>query len=409
MRSAHARTIALRPWFEEKFLLGLTPAAYAKSLMRPADVVFGLILLIGIPLIVYRFAFGLAATTNLTQDTPWGLWIGFDMLSGVALAAGGYTIATTVHIFGLKAYEPIVRPAVLTGFLGYLFAVIGLCMDLGRPWNLPMPMIFPIATTSVMFEVAWCVGLYTTVLFLEFSPAMFEWLGWDTWRARVLRLALAGTVLGTVLSTLHQSSLGALFMLAPTKLHPLWYSVYTPTFFFVSSIAAGLGMVIVESGLAHRMFHHRLDPTRHVDIDALTIGLARAAAIVLFSYFFLRLQGLADGGHWHLLATPYGGWYLVEVVGFVLLPSLVFAFAARHANVRLVRWTAAWTVLGIVVGRLNVSVIAMNWTAAQRYVPSWMEVMISITIITMGVLVYRFIVNRMPILGELPEYRGSSH
>lgn len=410
MRNGAAeRTIALRPWVQEKFLLGMSPIDYVKSLARPADLVFALILAVGIPVIVYRFAFGLGAATNLSQVNPWGIWIGFDVLTGVALAAGGYTIATAVHIFGLKDYHPIVRPAVLTGFLGYLFVVIGLMADLGRPWNLPVPVFFSFGTTSVMFEVAWCVALYSLVLFIEFTPPIFEWLGLDTWRQRALRLALAATVLGTVLSTLHQSSLGALFLMAPTKVHPLWYSTYTPLFFFISSIAAGLSMVIVESGLSHRAFRHRLDPTAHVDLDPLVLGLSKAAAVVLFAYFFLKLQGVADGGHWGLLFTSYGYWFLFEIIGFVLVPSLLFAHAARTSKVRLVRWTAAWVVLGILVNRLNVSWIAMNWNAPERYFPSWMEIVISVTIVTMGVMVFRWIVNRMPVLSELPEYRGSSH
>jgi Ni/Fe-hydrogenase subunit HybB-like protein len=399
----------MNTWFQEKFLLGLRPAEYLRSLLRPADLAIGFILAIGYPVIIYRFVYGLGAATNLSQSTPWGLWIGLDMLSGVALAAGGYTIATTVHIFGLHDYHPIVRPAVLTGFLGYLFAVIGLIADLGRPWNLWVPMIASYGTTSVMFEVAWCVAMYTTVLFLEFTPPIFEWLGLSAWRERALKLMLPATVLGTLLSTLHQSSLGALFLMAPTRLHPLWYTAYIPVLFFVSSICAGLAMVIFESGVSHRAFSDRLDRSRHVDLDTLSLGLAKAASVVLFAYFFLKLQGLADSGAWALLPTPYGLWYLFEVVGFVLVPCFLFAHGARTGKVRLVRWTAAWTVLGVVVNRLNVSIIAMNWTLPDRYVPSWMEIVTSVTIITTGVMVFRWIVNRMPVLSELPEYRGNSH
>jgi Ni/Fe-hydrogenase subunit HybB-like protein len=309
----------------------------------------------------------------------------------------------------MEEYHPIVRPALLTGFLGYLFAVIGLIADLGRPWNLWVPMVGSYGTTSVMFEVAWCVAIYTTVLFLEFSPSLLEWLGLNKFRAMILKATLGLTILGMVLSTLHQSSLGALFLMAPTKLHPLWYSTYIPVFFFISSMCAGIGMVMVESGLAHHAFRHRIDPAAHVDLDELTLGLAKAGAVVLFAYFFLKLQGLADGGRWDLLATPYGLWYLVEVVGFVLLPSLLFAYGARNGKASFVRWVAAWVVLGVVINRLNVSVIAMNWESADRYVPAVMEILTSLAIITTGVMVYRWIVNRMPVLAELPEYRGTSH
>jgi Ni/Fe-hydrogenase subunit HybB-like protein len=205
-----------------------------------------------------------------------------------------------------------------------------------------------------------------------------------------------------MLSTLHQSSLGGLFLMAPTKLHPLWYSPFIPAYFFISSIAAGLSMVIVESALSHRAFQNRVD--HHVNIDTLALGLARGASIILFAYFFIKVQGVVDGGRWSLLNTGYGYWFLVEVLGFILLPSMLFAYGARNHRVTLVRWTAAWSVLGIIVNRLNVSVIAMNWNVPDRYIPSWMEVMVSITLVTIGISAFRWIVNRMPVLKELPEY-----
>jgi Ni/Fe-hydrogenase subunit HybB-like protein len=405
MNSPTARALDSRSWMNEKFFLGMNSREYLKSLATPGDYIAGLIMAVGIPLIVYRFVAGLGATTNLSQTNPWGIWIGFDMLSGVALAAGGYTIATSVYIFGLKDYHPIVRPAVLTGFLGYVFAVLGLCVDLGRPWNLPVPILLSFGGPSVMFEIAWCVVLYLSVLGMEFLPPVFEWLGWPRARKWALRMTIGLTVFGVMLSTLHQSSLGGLFLMAPTKLHPLWYSPFIPAYFFISSIAAGLSMVIVESALSHRIFQSRADHT--VNTDRLALGLARGASVVLFCYFFIKLQGVADSGRWALLTTGYGCWFLVEMLGFILVPSLLFAFGARHSKVMLVRWTAAWTVLGIVVNRLNVSVIALNWNLPDRYVPSWMEVMVSITLVTMGVSMFRWIVNRMPVLKELPEYPES--
>ena len=407
MTSTTARALPTGGWVTDKIFLGLPFAEYLKSLVTPGNFVAGLIMAVGIPVIVYRFAYGLGASTNLSQTNPWGIWIGFDMLAGVALAAGGYTIATSVYIFGLKEYHPIVRPAILTGFLGYLFAVLGLCADLGRPWNLPVPLFISWGGPSVMFEIAWCVVLYLTVLGLEFLPPVFEWLGWKKALVLATKATIGLTIVGLMLSTLHQSSLGGLFLMAPTKLHPLWYSPFIPAYFFISSIAAGLSMVIVESGLSHRAFKNRID--HHVNLDKLVVGLARGASIVLFAYFFLKLQGVVDGGRWALLATGYGYWFLVEILGFALLPSLVFAYAARRAKVTLIRWTAAWTVLGIIVNRLNVSVIALNWNSPDRYIPNWMEVMVSLTLVTLGISAFRWIVNRMPVLNEheLSGIRGS--
>jgi Ni/Fe-hydrogenase subunit HybB-like protein len=192
-----------------------------KKLFTPFNLVSGLIIVVGLGLIGLRLFKGLGAVTNLSQTTPWGLWIGFDVMCGVALAAGGYTIAATVHLFGLKEYEPLVRPAILTGFLGYVFVVVGLVLDLGQPWRMPLIMIFPRGVTSVLFEVGMCVAAYLTVQALEFVPAFWEWLQWDSVRRFWSKMTIWLAILGVVLSTLHQSSLGSLFLIAPTKLHPL--------------------------------------------------------------------------------------------------------------------------------------------------------------------------------------------
>ncbi len=393
-----------RAWITEKIFLGMSFGDYLKSLLTWGNALVALILAVGLPLIVYRFAFGIGASTHLTQVNPWGIWIGLDVMSGVALAAGGFTLATAVYIFGLEKYHPIVRPAVLTGFLGYAFVVVGLTADLGRPWKLPVPMVYSYGTGSVMFEVGWCVCLYLMVLALEFSPVVFEWLGLTKLQRIAVKMTVGLTVLGTCLSTLHQSSLGALFLLMPHRLHPLWYSGYVPIFFFVSAIIAGLSMVIVESGLSHRAFRSQIDEKHQAHADELTLGLARGAAIVLFAYFFLKLQGLADGGRFDLLPTPYGLWFLFEMFGFILAPAFLFAIAVRRQKATMARWVAGWTVLGIVVNRLNLSVIAFNYNAPERYIPGFIEIMISVTIITIGIMTFRWIVNRMPVLHEHPDY-----
>jgi len=404
MTNTSERAIAPQAWVTDKLLMGLSLETYLRRLVTPFNLVAAGILAVGLPLIVYRFAYGLGAVTNLSQATPWGLWIGFDVLAGVSLAAGGYVLASTVYLFGLKQYYPVLRPAVLTGFLGYFFVVVGLMVDLGQPWRIPYPVFYSWGVTSVMFLVAWHVFLYLTVQFLEFCPAVFEWLECRGLRRWAVRLTIGATVFGVVLSTLHQSALGALFLLAPTKLHPLWYSPFIPVYFFVSSIAAGLSMVIVESMLSHRIFHDQFEPERSVDLDGITLGLGKAASVVLFTYFFLKLLGLADGARWDLLATPYGWWYLVEMLGLVLLPCLLFAFGVRHRRVTLVRYTAVLAVVGIVVNRLNVAMVALNWDHPDRYVPSWMEIATTITIITLGVLTFRWIVNRMPVLRSGPAF-----
>jgi Ni/Fe-hydrogenase subunit HybB-like protein len=393
-------------FLREKVLLGMAPKVYAKSLLTKTNAIFAAILAIGLPTIAYRFWKGLGAVTNLSQTNPWGLWVAFDVICGVALAAGGYTVAAAVSLFGQKQFAPVLRPAILTGFLGYAFVLVGLIVDLGQPWRLPYQFFLTPGTTAVMYEVGWCVFLYLMVLALEFLPAALEWLGLAKVRRFMSAISIGIIVLGVTLSTLHQSSLGAFFLMSPGRLHPLWYSPFLPIFFFVSSIAAGIGMVIFESSVSHRAFQDQLDPTAHVDMDALQLGLAKGGAVVLFAYFFVRLQGLAGSGRWDLLLTGWGAWYALEMLGFILLPSLLFAFAVRTQSAPLARAAGVMTVLGVVLNRFNVSLIAYNWNVPDRYVPALGEIVVSVTIVTLGVLVFRWIVNRMPVLHEHPEWRG---
>jgi Ni/Fe-hydrogenase subunit HybB-like protein len=263
-------------------------------------------------------------------------------------------------------------------------------------------------STSALFEVAWCVMLYTTVLTLEFLVPFFEWIGWRKAHDRLMKAMLALTVLSVVFSTMHQSALGSLFLIAPAKLHPLWYSPYIFIFFFISAVAAGISMVVFEGTLSHRAFRHRITG-HHADMDRLQLGLGKAGAIVLFAYFFLKLQGVAEGHHWELLFTGWGLWFLVEIVGFVLVPAFLYGYGARHGKVKFVRAASVVAVLGIVLNRLNVSIIAYNWNAPVRYVPSWMEITVSVTLITLGVVAFRWIVNRMPIMSEDPRFAGSEY
>ena len=393
-----------RSWIREYLLLGMSFQDYLRSLKTPFNFIALIILCIGLPITVLRFSQGLEMVTNLTDDYPWGLWIGFDVLCGVALAAGGYCLASAVHIFGLKEYRPIVRPAVLTGFLGYFFVVVGLCFDLGRPWRLPYPIVVSYGVTSVMFLVGWHVFLYLTVQFLEFCPAIFEWLRWNKFLRWATRITIGATVFGVILSTLHQSALGAMFLMAPAKLHPLWYSAFIPVFFFISSMAAGLSMVIFESSLSHRIFSRQISHDDHHKFDGLVVGLGKAAAVVLFTYFCLKWIGVAHSNTWDLLGTSYGSLFLLELLGFVLLPMMMYIWGVRENSARIIRIAAVWSILGIIFNRLNVSIFAFNWQLADRYVPHWMEISITITIITVGLLTFRWIVNRMPVLYVHPEY-----
>ncbi len=384
-------------------------AAASKSFFTPFNVVAGIIVIIGLILTALRFTGGLAAVTNLSDYNPWGIWIGFDLLVGVALAAGGFVTSAAVYLFGMKRYHSAVRPAILTGFLGYALVVLALNYDVGRPWRLPYPFVIQQGTTSVLFEVAACVALYLAVLFIEFSPAALEWLGLRKARRIVVKLTLLLTIFGVVLSTLHQSSLGALFLIAPSKLHPLWYSPYIPIYFFITSIIAGLSMVIFESTLSYRYLSHKMDETHLKEKNDVTLGFGKAASYVLAGYFAIKVIGISAGNHWHLLGTSYGLWFLVELFGFVALPCFLYAVGVRDKNLKLIRWTAVLALLGIILNRFNVCLIAFNWhlPSSERYFPHWMEIGISVFIVTIGVIFYKFIVTRMPILYKHPEYSDS--
>jgi Ni/Fe-hydrogenase subunit HybB-like protein len=378
-----------------------------RSLLTPFNIVAGIIILIGLVITALRFTGGLAAVTNLSDYNPWGLWIGFDLLCGVALAAGGYVTSASVYIFGMKKYHSAVRPAILTGFLGYSLVVLALNYDVGRPWRLPYPFVVQAGTTSVLFEVGACVLLYLIVLFVEFTPAASEWLGFRRARNLVVRLTMVLTILGVILSTLHQSSLGALFLIAPSKLHPLWYSQYIPVFFFISSIIAGLSMVILEGSLTHRYFADKMDETHLREKEDVVFGFGKAASFVLAAYFAIKVFGITMDNNWHYLSTGYGAWFLVELLGLVALPCLLYSVGVRDRNIKLIKWTSALAVLGIMVNRFNVCLVAFNWhlPASERYFPTWMEIGLSLFIVTMGVVAFKFIVTYMPILYEHPEYK----
>ena len=297
--------------------------------VTPGNIITWIILGVGLVLTVIRFTVGIGSVTNLTNAQPWGLWIGFDLLCGVCLAAGGYFTTVGVYVLGMKHFHSAVRPAVTTAFLGYAFVVVALLYDLGRPIRLPYMFFFP-GTTSVLFEVGLCVATYLTVLFVEFSVAPLEWLGQKfpfllTWRKWVIRITILLTIFGVTLSTLHQSSLGSLYLISPEKLHPLWYSPFMPMFFFVSSMVAGASMVIFEGLFAHKGVHEYMDETHLREADGVVLGFSRAASFILFVYFMLKLIDMLVQANLHWLSTGWGYWWLVEMLVFVLLPAFLYA------------------------------------------------------------------------------------
>lgn len=376
------------------------------KILTPFNVISGIIIIVGLVMIVVRFAKGLASVTNLSQEYPWGLWIGFDVVTGVAFAGGAYVVTFAVHILGVKKYEPIVRVTVLNGFLAYVFYSGALLLDLGRPWNAINAVIGnEYGVGSVLFLVAWHFMLYTVCLFIEVCPAITEWLNWKRARRILHSLTTATVIIGITLSTLHQGGLGAMFLTAKSKIHPLWYSSNIGILFFISSIFAGFSMIIIESLFTRRVFSYQLDPTHHESHDRIILGLGKGAAATLFAYLFLKVVDLTHGHQWGMLTTPMGLWYLVEVIGFGLVPFALFVTAVKTQNVRLVQATAFVSALGVILNRMNVSVITFKWYEPVRYYPSLSEIWITVAILCMEIWVFRWVVKRMPILRNHPDYR----
>ncbi len=404
MNSLEARTIPARP------AGGLV--AFVRREMRPKgkiltpfNVVTGVLMAAAAVILTYRFVYGLGAVTNLSQAFPWGLWIGFDVMTGVAFAGGAYVLTFMVYILRLEKFHPIVRVTVLNGFLAYVFYAGALLLDLGRPWNVVNPIIGnSFGLTSVLFLVAWHFMLYMMAELVEFSPAVAEWLGWRRIHKVLAGLTVGTVIFGVTLSTLHQSALGALYLMAKPKVHPLWYSELIPVLFFVSSIFAGLAMVIFEGSISQRVFSDRVGEGLHRSHDDILVGLARVAGGTMFVYLFVVVLDILHGQKWQYFHGGWGEWYGFEVLGLVALPMMLLVAGSRTRNLMLIRAGALLALAGVVLNRLNLSVIAFKWYAPVHYVPSWMEVVVTLAVISAELWVFRWVVRRLPVLSSEPDW-----
>jgi Ni/Fe-hydrogenase subunit HybB-like protein len=341
-----------------------------------------------------RFFKGLGASTNLSDQFPWGLWIGFDVMCGVMLAAGGFTLTAAVHLFNIKRFHPIVRPTILTAFLGYLLVCAALMYDLGLPWNIWHPLIMR-NPHSVMFEVAYCVMLYTTVLALEFSPIVFEHFGLHTPLRLVKKVMWIFIILGVLLSTLHQSSLGTLYLIMPNKLHPFWYSPLLPVFFYLSAIAVGLAMTIFESSMSSKYFGRQLELPLLKD-------LGRVLVVVLALYGILRLQDLYHRGVLHLVLVPSyeQRFFLLEIALSVILPLGLLLIPRVRNSAQGLYLAAVLALLGFVTNRLNVAITGVETASGGRYSPKWTEVVITAMFVALGFAIFGFVARYLPIFAD---------
>jgi Ni/Fe-hydrogenase subunit HybB-like protein len=412
-------------------------ALVQRRLATPGMVVLAVLATVGLGLIAWRFAAGLGAVTNLSDGYPWGFWIGMDILAGIALASGGFVMAGLVHIFGGHRFHALARPAILTALLGYLLFIFALAVDLGRPWNIWQALIHW-NHVSPMFEVSWCVTFYTVVLMLEFAPAAFERLRWGTiqrlwaevtpfvivallalftlamtasavWAAGIATVLLGWEALmrtgimrrdrqmpvllimaGILFSTMHQSSLGTLFLITD-KLGPLFYSPILPLLFFLSAVMVAPAMVIIEATLSARVRRQTVE-------QRLLTDLARAMPYLITVYLLARLGDILARGLvlQALQGTFVTGWWWLET-GLLLTALALFATPELGPRGRGLLPASVATVLALVVNRTGVAIVGLDVPEYARYVPAWPEVFITVGILCLGLIGFRLAVEFLPV------------
>jgi len=356
--------------------------------------VFVVIMGLGVYSAYVRYVHGLGAVSNMSDQFPWGIWIGFDVLCGVMLAAGGFIVTGAVHLLNIERLHSIVRPTVLTAFLGYVLVIVGLFFDLGRPWFIWHQLIY-MNPHSVMFEVGFCVMFYTTVLFFEFLPNVLERFNLKRPLAWVRNVMAVLVVAGILLSTLHQSSLGTLYLIMPSKLHPFWYTPALPFFFFGSAIAVGLAMTIFESSLSSRKFGRQLEMPVLMELGGALLVVLCINALLRFEDFFRRGQ-LAN-----IFKPSYEAYFLwIELTLAFIIPISLLSFKKIRHSPNGLYLAAVTCLLGFVTNRLNVSVTGFETWVGHHYVPKWTEFMITLSIIAAGFALFGIAVKYLPIFPE---------
>ncbi len=353
-----------------------------------------LFMLIGAGAGIYRLASGLGSSTNLNQGYPWGLWIGFDLFM-VAFSGGAFTLATLVYVLGMHKFHAAIRPTVLTGLLGYSSVLLILMMDLGRWDRFYHFLIYP-NINSALFEVSWCILLYTTVLVAEFSPVVLERTRWDRIKNWVKKLPVPLAIIGATLSSLHQSSLGTLFVIMSERVHPLWYTPIVPLLFFVSSIAAGLAMVVAGGTMSYWVFKRSLS-------QELVGDLAKFIPWIIGLYAIIKFVELGFSGELSLVWRS--GWFsmlfvaelLIGVVGPIVLFSLKSVRSSRGWSF----FGAALLLLGIFMNRFDVAWFGLMGVPGYSYLPSLVEIAIQVGVLSAIVLVYTLVGHYLPLFEGL--------
>ena len=380
------------------------PTPVGGRLMTPGLTWLLVIFLVGMALAAWRFTVGLGPSTGLNDGYPWGLWIAFDVVSGTALACGGYAIALMVYIFNKGKYHPLVRPALLTSALGYTIAAVGIIIDVGRPWLIWR---IPISVgkwnlDSALLEVALCVMAYMIVLWVELSPAFMEkWAessnqGWANFArsfGRFMDKALIWFIaLGIVLPTMHQSSLGSVIMLAGPRLHPLWHTGWLPFLFLISCFGMGYAMVVMESTLSSRAFKRQRD-------DKMLASLSGVISGLLFFFVLFRLGDIVIQGKTGLLFSSglLSIMFWIETALF-LLPAIGLATGQGKARVGCMFRASFMIILAGTLYRFDAYLVAFNPGPGWSYFPSIPEIVITLGLVAVEILVFVLLVKNFPIL-----------
>jgi Ni/Fe-hydrogenase subunit HybB-like protein len=363
--------------------------------LTPGRIILLILMGAGILAGIYRLIVGLGASTNLSDAYPWGLWISFDVLTGVALAGGGFTLSAAIYVFNMKKWEPLLRPAKLSAFVGYLIFIAGLFFDLGQPWRIWHPLVMW-NPGSVLFEVSWCVMLYTTVLAIDiFIMALERWRA-EAWVSFFRNIYVFLIVAGIILSTLHQSSLGALYLLLPEKMSDLWASGALGPLFFTSAVIGGMSMVALESILSAKAYG------RELEWEALT-SLGKGLGVALLVYFAMKVTDLYARG-----ATVWSlDWahilFYIEIFGTVALPALLLFFPEIRRSTTGLLWCSGLSAFGVLLNRFNVSLTSYGGYRDFWYFPSAIEIIITIGLVAMAILIFDFGINYLPMHpGEAP-------
>jgi len=372
-----------------------------------------LLALAGIAFVIamIRFIFGIGAISNLSNAYPWGFWVSFDLFTGIAISSGAFVLASIVYIFELEEFRPLLRPTLLTGFLGYIMEMVALMVDLGHPERIWHYFVYQNFTSFLLF-IGFYVMIYSAVMAVEFSPAVFEKFGWQKLSHLVQRFMKPVVIVGAVLSTLHQAALGSVLLIQPAKLHPLWWTPWIPPLFFVSAIAIGLAMTIFESSMSSRYFQRGLE-------THLLEKLARAIPYILGLYLILKFAQLAFSGKLALLVTS--GWmsllFWTEILVSCVIPMILFSLKRVRQSARGLLAGAIILLLGMILNRFDVSWFAVKHSNPITYVPTFMnqvhyfpslpEVAISVGIFSAGILAFGLIAKYLPVFED--EHHTATH